>query len=63
MRRAFVDGARRMALGILQSFFQFGELARQRIDLLPLVRDGPVQRLNGLVLERQPHFQRIDAFA
>ena len=52
-----------MALGILQPLFQLRELARQRVDLLPLIGDGPVQRLDGLVLERQPHFQRVDSFA
>ena len=49
-----------MALGVLQTFPQFRDLPRQRVDLEPLCRDGLVQRLDGLVLVGQTYFQRID---
>ena len=35
MRRPFVDGPGGVAFGVLQPLFQFSELARQRVDLVP----------------------------
>ena len=61
MRRWFVGSARRPRLGFPQPLAETSELARQRIDLLPLCGNGLVQRLEGVVEERQPGFQRIDA--
>src|SRR6266403_2429015 len=63
MRRRFVGGAGRMRLGLAQALAQVGNLARQRVDLEPLRGDGLVQRLDGFVLKRQPHFEYVDPVA
>src|SRR5262249_14565241 len=52
-----------IGLGLAQSLVQFSDLAYQRIDLLPLRRDGLVQRLDSFILIHQPRFERIDAVA
>ena len=63
MRRRFVCDARRVALGLLQSFVQVCNLARQCVDLLPLRGNGLVERLDRLVLKRQPRLQSVNAIA
>src|SRR5882757_11300449 len=63
MRRRFVGDVGRMSLGRLQAVAQSGKLTRQRIDLLPLLGDGLVQRFDDLVLEHQPGLERVDTVA
>ena len=63
MRWRFVRRTSRIAFGVLQALFQFTQLTRHRINLLPLRRDRLVQRLDGLVLIGQAHFQSVDALA
>src|SRR6266704_293436 len=57
MRRRFVGGAGRMSLGLAQALAEVGHLPRQRVDLEPLRGYGLVQRVDGLVLKRQPHIE------
>ena len=63
MRRPLIDGTGALGFGFLKAFVEAGKLPRQGINFLPLRRDGLVQRLDGVVLERQTGFQRVEAFA
>src|SRR5579871_815682 len=62
MRWPFVGGRGHIGFRVLQAFGERCELSRQRIDLLPLRRDGLVQLLDGLVLIGEARLQRVDPF-
>ena len=46
--------------GVIKPFAQVDDLPAERIDLAPLLGDGLVQGLDGLVLIGDADFQRID---
>ena len=63
MRRRLVRRPRCVGFGLPQAIVQIGELAGERIDLMPLRGDGLVEGFDGDVLKRQSGFKRIDAIA
>ena len=65
MWRRFLNfiGIGRGSFGFLQALAQCDNLARQDIDLEPLVGNRFVQRLNGLILKHQSGLERVDPLA
>ena len=60
MRRRLARRSGRVGFRFPQALAQTGDLACQRVDLMPLRGDGLVQRLDGRLLKHQLGLERID---